>query len=275
MKNTNPSLTEIVSNTPVPKNVDPLTAVIAHVPSPDLDQAVGEAIKETQQAASKGSGWEVNLKERSEHKISGIIDKSTKTRQGIYKDEADRLNKKLTYRQLEGWGNPTDKDLDQLAEVSQKAKDDEPSEEQFYLQDKLRRNTAKAREEQEEALRKLDELQEQTKLFTDITEARRSLSRPIRYAATVLCAAVVGLGSGGVLYKTTESAKQQASTQQADNPKATAHEDDVIPEIVGVGGAIGGMIIGGTIGGAVAQGQTGRLARIRAKRIVKKSQISK
>lgn len=274
MKNQQPKLTEIAAAVQTPAVPDLPTVLIARSDPDDLNSAVNNAISETVHTDSVASGTYVNIYEASQDELAGAVTASTARVREMHEEPRNKLKQDLTYRQLEGFGPPTDEELDQYRDLDERAKNVEPSETGFYINEESKKLTEKAQKVQQDAIKELDALSFQTKLAQEIDETRRRLSRPVRYAAAVLCAAVLGTGLGGVSYQKVNSVKQQTKERaiQSGNTANLEKADDYIPEIVGTGGAIAGIILGGTIGGAGAGTQSNRIARRRAQRIVKKAE---
>lgn len=289
-----PSLQELAEAAPAPEGVSPAVAVIAASDVRTLDGAVistsigAERAESDLQAAQEKYdifvGAEENLQENSQAIKAKVAGQLQDIIQEMYEKgevpPADLLDDLMllqdddsTVMEMRG---PADDEGDHEVDTDTelRAERDAATWNRFVLQERL-----------EAARADRDAAQERvgfTALAKEIEAVRRRLSMPLMHASALLCSLVIGAGAAGLAYKAeTMSNRGAAEITRQTNREFPDHRQPVPSTeldandriAIGAFGSLG-LLVGG-LGGMWAGGSmSGRTARWRARRIVRKAEAA-
>lgn len=284
-----PGLQELAAAAPAPEGVPPAIAVIAGSDIRALDGALITTGIGTEKAES-----DLQAAEEIYSILTGHEENIQINSQAVKERVAGQLQDIIREMHEAGEVPPPEllDDLMLLQEEGSSVIDMTGPKGEFETDDELRAKVDKAvwdrfvrHEKLETARADLDAARERVQtvgLAKEIKTVRRKLSNPMRYASTLLCTVVLGAGATGLVYKAeTMSNKNAVEITRETNRKYPDHRERV-PSLaldanerfaVGAFGTLG-LFVGGLAGMWAGEGLSGRTARWRARRIVKKAEMA-
>lgn len=291
MSSDSPELQELAAAAPAPEGVSPAIAVIAGTDVRALDSALvgstigAERAESDLQAAEEIYNILTGAEERRKEHSQAVNEKIAGQLQDIIREMHedgevpppelldDLMRLQDGHSTVWDMTGPSDYD-DEEADSKLHAARDEVIWGRFVNQERL----DMAHTERDAARERVQTIS----LAKEIGAIRKRFSRPVRFASTLICTAVLGAAGAGLAYKAETMSNQNAAQITREANQKYPDERQPVPSLaldanerfaVGAFGSLG-LLMGGLGGMWAGEGLSGRTARWRARRIVRKAETA-